>query len=64
MVMFVKCRRSESKCFFRSYVFADCKHEAQRGRKERQKAEDENKCHGVVHRGGSERKLGFWVDLI
>ena len=24
MVVFVKCRRSESKCFFRSYVFADC----------------------------------------
>ena len=27
MVVFVKCRRSESKCFFRSYVFADCGHE-------------------------------------
>ena len=24
MVVFVKCRRSESKCFKRSYVFADC----------------------------------------
>ena len=27
MVVFVKCRRSASKCFFRSYVFADCGHE-------------------------------------
>ena len=24
MIVFVKCRRSESKCFKRSYVFADC----------------------------------------
>ena len=24
MVVFVKCRRSESKCFKRSYVFVDC----------------------------------------
>ena len=24
MIVFVKCRRSESKCFCRSYVFADC----------------------------------------
>ena len=24
MIVFVKCRRSESTCFFRSYVFADC----------------------------------------
>ena len=24
MVVFVKCRRSESKCFQRSYVFVDC----------------------------------------
>ena len=24
MIVFVKCRRSESKCFFRSYVFANC----------------------------------------
>ena len=30
MVVFVKCRRSESKCFFRSYVFADCGHEDKR----------------------------------
>ena len=27
MVVFVKCRRSARKCFFRSYVFADCGHE-------------------------------------
>ena len=30
MIVFVKCRRSESKCFFRSYVFADCGHEDKR----------------------------------
>ena len=24
MIVFVKCRISESKCFKRSYVFADC----------------------------------------
>ena len=24
MIVFGKCRRSESTCFFRSYVFADC----------------------------------------
>ena len=30
MVVFVTCRRSESKCFFRSYVFADCGHEDKR----------------------------------
>ena len=24
MIVFVKCRRSESKCFKRLYVFADC----------------------------------------
>ena len=30
MLVFVKCRRSESKCFFRSYVFADCGHEDNR----------------------------------
>ena len=30
MVVFVKCRRSESKCFKRSYVFADCDHEDKR----------------------------------
>ena len=24
MIVFVKCRKSESKCFKRSYVFADC----------------------------------------
>ena len=24
MIVFVKCRRSESKCFCWSYVFADC----------------------------------------
>ena len=30
MVVFVKCRRSASKCFFRSYVFADCGHEDKR----------------------------------
>jgi len=28
--VFVKYRRSESKCFFRSYVFADCGHEHKR----------------------------------
>ena len=27
MIVFVKCRRYESKCLFRSYVFADCGHE-------------------------------------
>ena len=27
MIVFVKCRRSESKCFFRLYVFADCGYE-------------------------------------
>ena len=30
MIVVVKCRRSESKCFFRSYVFADCGHEDKR----------------------------------
>ena len=30
MVVFVKCRRSASKCCFRSYVFADCGHEDKR----------------------------------
>ena len=30
MIVFVKCRRSESKCFLRSYVFADCGHEDKR----------------------------------
>ena len=30
MVVFVKCRRSASQCFFRSYVFADCGHEDKR----------------------------------
>ena len=30
MIVFVKCRRSESKCFKRSYVFADCGHEDKR----------------------------------
>ena len=30
MVVFVKCRRSASKCFFRLYVFADCGHEHKR----------------------------------
>ena len=30
LVVFVKCRRSESKCCFRSYVFADCGHEDKR----------------------------------
>ena len=29
-VMRTKYRRSESKCFFRSYVFADCGHEDKR----------------------------------
>ena len=27
MIVFVKCRRYESKCFFRLYVFVDCDHE-------------------------------------
>ena len=30
MVVLVTCRRSESKCFKRSYVFADCDHEDKR----------------------------------
>ena len=30
MVVFGKCRRSESKCFKRSYVFVDCDHEDKR----------------------------------
>ena len=30
MVVFLECRRSASKCFFRSYVFADCGHEHKR----------------------------------
>ena len=30
MVVFVKCRGSASKCFFKSYVFADCGHEDKR----------------------------------
>ena len=30
MVVLVTCRRSESKCFLRSYVFADCGHEDKR----------------------------------
>ena len=30
MIVVVKCRRSESKCFFRSYVFADYGHEDKR----------------------------------
>ena len=30
MVVFVKCRRSASKCCFRSCVFADCGHEDKR----------------------------------
>ena len=30
MIVFVKCRRYDSKCFFRSYVFADCGHEDKR----------------------------------
>ena len=30
MIVFVKCRRYASKCFFRSYVFAGCGHEDKR----------------------------------
>ena len=30
MIVFVTCRRSESKCFCWSYVFADCGHEDKR----------------------------------
>ena len=30
MIVFVKCRRYDSKCFLRSYVFADCGHEDKR----------------------------------
>ena len=32
MIVFVKCRISESKCFKRSYVFADCNVNVSKGR--------------------------------